>query len=144
MLKSIGATWQSLSSNSARRTYQDGVTAVITMFAGVTGLMHGRSTAHLVSRGAELRIPFRDPREISLQGSASLTGFEAPLDGLNGLTLDLGLSPDQVYFGLTGTGKPVPLPAVRRYQNGYVNSSRSSPSDMGSPVILWCCRLLVS
>jgi len=52
-----------------------------------------------------------------------IKGFAAgdPWHGLEGLTLRLGLSPDQVYFGLEASGEPIPIPDVGRYQGGTVS-----------------------
>lgn len=121
MVDFLYRTWRSLSNDNARHTYQSGASTIVAAFAEVAARTRLESAPRLESGGAKLRIPLRDPRQIAVEGSASLQGFEDPLDGLNGVTLDLGISPDQIYFGLTGSGKPVQLPTVGRYRNGYVN-----------------------
>jgi hypothetical protein len=82
----------------------------------------------LVIDSAQLRIPFNDPRRTSVEGTAKIEGFDAhdTLNGLNDTKLTLGLSADQIYFELAGTGEPVPLPAIAGYSHGAVSLSQLS------------------
>jgi hypothetical protein len=126
LLVFIHKTWAALSSDDARNRYQDGVTALLTVLDDVNGLTHGASDVRLEIGNARLRVPFQDPRAISVEGGATLLGFAAdgPLRGLNNLTLRLGLSPDQIYFALGGSGEPIPLPDVGRYVDGSISLSQ--------------------
>jgi hypothetical protein len=119
-------SWSSLSSDDARRRYQDGVTALVTIVDDLTQLTHTGSDVRLEIGSARLRVPFNDPRQIAVEGSATIGGFAEgdPLKGLNGLTLRLGLSPDQIYFALEGSGDPIALPPVGRYANGSISLSQ--------------------
>jgi hypothetical protein len=73
-----------------------------------------------------VRLLLDDPHSIAVEGVATLTGFDPddPLHGLEGLTLRLGISPEQIYFGLEASGEPIPLPPVGRYVNGRVSVSQ--------------------
>ena len=126
MLRFIREVWASLSSDQARRTYQDGVFTLTTILDGVTGIAHKNSDVRLVVGSALVRLPFDDPRSIAVEGAATLTGFnpDDPLHGLEGLTLRLGISPEQIYFGLEASGEPISLPPVGRYVNGRVSVSQ--------------------
>src|SRR6266545_1503422 len=126
MLRFIQGVWTSLSSDDARATYQDGVVALIAVLDAVSGITHTNSNVHLKIENAQIRIPFDDPRSTAVEGNASLSGFaeDDPLHGLEDLTLRLGLSPDQIYFGLEASGEPIPLPPVGRYVNGHVSVSQ--------------------
>jgi hypothetical protein len=126
MLRFIRDVWSSLSSGQPRRTYQDGVVTLVTILDGVSGIAHQNSSVRLVVGSASVRLPFDDPRSVAVEGAATLTGFDPddPLHGLEGLTLRLGLSPEQIYFGLEASGEPIPLPPVGRYVNGRVSVSQ--------------------
>ena len=126
LLVFVRDTWSSLSSDDARGRYQGGVTALITIVDDMTQLTHTQSDVRLQIGSARLRVPFEDPREIAVEGSATISGFadDDPLHGLDGLTLRLGLSPDQIYFALEGSGEPIPLPPVGRYTDGSISLSQ--------------------
>jgi hypothetical protein len=126
ILRFIRQIWTSLSNNQARRTYQDGAVTLITILDGISGIAHMNSNVRLVVGSALVRLSFDDPRSIAVEGAATLTGFDPndPLHGLEGLTLRLGLSPEQIYFGLEASGEPVRLPPVGRYVNGRVSVSQ--------------------
>ena len=126
LLVFIRDTWSSLSSTDARNRYQDGVIAFLTVLDDVSGLTHSESNVRLEIGSARLRVPFDDPRAIAVEGGATLKGFapDDPLHALDGLTLRLGLSPDQIYFALEGSGEPIELPAVGRYEKGSISLSQ--------------------
>ena len=123
LLEFVRDTWVSLSADDARRRYQDGVTALITVVDDLSQLTHTESDVRLEIGSARLRIPFADPSETAVEGGATLRGFadDDPLFGLNELTLRLGLSPDQIYFALEGSGHPILLPPVGRYSKGSIS-----------------------
>lgn len=130
LLESIYAIYSRMSGTPNRQAYQAGVELIVGAMELTTGRagLHQDSNIKLKLSGAELVIPFEDPRGIAVQGSASLIGFanDDPLKPLEGVTLTLGISSDQIYFALESAGTPIPLPDFGRYPGGSVSLSRFS------------------
>jgi hypothetical protein len=127
MLAFLERKWAPLDA-PGRRTFQQLVEPFVAALDSALGFTHVDSNLVLRVDRARLLVPWRAPQEIALEGGASLHGFapDDPFRGLEGLTLGLGISPDQVYFSLEGSGEPVPLPDFGRYPGGSVSLSRLS------------------
>jgi hypothetical protein len=121
-----------------RPTYQTYIETVVGVFYATTSALHVESDIKLVlsgrhqadgsvnPNGVRFVIPFGDPRNIALQGAASLAGFAAddPFKVLEGFQLGLGLSSDMIFFSLDSLGTPIEIPEIGRYSGGSINLSR--------------------
>lgn len=64
----------------------------------------------LVLEDLILQIPFRDPRNLGIQGTAHFSGFEEPFDALNKIRLSAGISATMIYFQFDAAGATIPFP----------------------------------
>ena len=112
--------------SSNRATYQHGVEFVTGLLHTATTALHVDSRVSLKLSNVRFLIPFADPRNIALEGSASLVGFsdDDPFKGLEEMPMTLGLSADQIYFAINSTGEPIPLPDFGRYPDGSVSLTK--------------------
>jgi hypothetical protein len=127
MLAYLRGLWAPLN-DAARARFQMTAEPLIGALGAALALTHADSSVRLHIDQARVRVPWQRPQDITLEGGATLRGFapDDPFRGLEGLNLRLGLSPDQIYFSLEGSGDPVPLPDLGRYPNGSVSLSRLS------------------
>lgn len=117
---------QSLPDRSRVSAYQDSLATVLGILDAAAGVTHFESDVELVLRDVEFVIPFSDPRDIGLEGSAWLEGFapDDPFAGLEGVELTLGLSAERVFFSVDSFAQPIPLPDFGRYPGGSVDLSQ--------------------
>jgi hypothetical protein len=103
-------------------TYQDGLVKVLGVAEAATGVFHVESDVELVIKDLDFVIPFSDPRDICIEGSANLEGFhpDDPFAGLEAVALGLRLSADRIFFSVDSLDQPVPLPDFGRYPGGSV------------------------
>lgn len=112
----------------ARRNFQGHVQRLVSLLDVAKGFTQVDSNLHLNVDHCRLRVPWQAPQQIAIEGAASLHGFSPtdPYRGLEGLSLGLGLSPDQIYFTFEGSGDPIPIPDFGRYPRGTVSLARLS------------------
>jgi hypothetical protein len=126
LLENLDRIDGTLPADSNRHTFQDAVGLAVDVLWTTTGVFHVESDLNLVIERCAILIPFRDPRGLSIEGGASLRGFsdDDPLQALEGLTMALGISADQIYFSLEGTGQAIPIQEFGRYRKGSVSLGR--------------------
>lgn len=116
-----------LTDEASRNDYEALLIQVVTILDAVSGVMHVDTKAKLLIKDAVLKIPYSDPRGISIQGGATLTGFakDDKLKCLEGVELGLGLSADRIYFFSKALGTPIPV-NIGSYEAGSVSFTEFS------------------
>lgn len=124
LLKNILNIYERLGTNHI--VYQQGVEFFIDVLHSASGALRIDSNVKLNLTNVRFVIPFSDPRGISLEGSASLSGFapDDPLRPLKDARVTLGLSADQIYFAFTASGDPIRLPDLGRYPGAKVSLTK--------------------
>ncbi len=112
------------------------------------GWLHFDTQIEFHIRQASFLLPFDDPSDLRVQGSASLAGIAAdsPFSPLNDWVLNMGISADAIYFALEGGLDPIQLPDFGRYPGnqvqidkiliGYGYSKNSLKIDFAGGLIL--------
>jgi hypothetical protein len=126
LLRNLLNIYLKLNGAPNRATYQQGVEFVIGLLHTASSALHIDSRVQLKLANVRFLIPFTDPRNIALEGDASLVGFASsdPFKGLEDLPMTLGLSADQIYFLINSSGQPIPLPDFGRYPDGSVSLTK--------------------
>jgi hypothetical protein len=116
-----------ITDEGSRKNYEGLLREVTLILNAITGVMHVDTDAKLVITDAVLKIPFSDPRGISIEGSAAITGFadDDKLKCLEGIELGLGLSSDRIYFFAKSLGTPIPV-LIGDYMAGSVSFTEFS------------------
>lgn len=116
-----------ISEEGLRNNYEGLLEQVTALLNAVTGVMHVETDAKLLIKDAVLKIPFSDPRGISIEGGACLTGFadDDTLKCLEGIELGLGLSSDRIYFFAKSLGTPIAV-NIGTYEAGNVSFTEFS------------------
>ncbi|WP_138180212.1 hypothetical protein [Nakamurella multipartita] len=115
LLQALFAIRQAMEPGS-RGGFEDGAGVVIGVLDAASGVMTPASDISLALRAIRIVIPFADPRDVRVEGGASLTGFAAddPLKALEGLQLGLGISADTIFFSLQTISSLIQIPDLGR------------------------------
>ncbi|MCK5244022.1 MAG: hypothetical protein KAJ90_02045 [Desulfobacterales bacterium] len=115
--------------------YLANVKMILEFLEAYNGLTCSGSQVKLKLSNVQFVIPFSDPRNLAIEGGASLIGFadDDPFNKLEEIEMVIGLSADMIYFSLDYEGDPITvedferyLPALNRYRDGSINLSKLS------------------
>ena len=126
LLAAMHTIRQRLAGPPNRRVYQTGVETVVGLLGAVSGPTLPASAIELVLRDVQLLIPFADPRDIRVEGTARVRGFAADdaLKPLETVEPDSGCRPIWLFFSTATIGGPIRIPDLGRYPGGEVNLSQ--------------------
>jgi len=111
---------------NSQNTYQQGIEIYQAAVDSLFGSLHFDTQMQFQISDAKFVLPFNDPSDIRVEGSASIIGLTAddPLAPLGDLAFKLGISADAIYFAVEGGANPIPLPDFGRYPGSAVNLDR--------------------